>query len=163
MFSPRVADPLIATGNSSVVSLVDQFFGQLSLLLLVLVMNDEDGEVGLFGGATEGFGGFLDVLFKLADGVLEGRAGVVNLVDNEDVLTDQVGHLERGQVEPLCASDLGARDLLGGVGAKGLVERKTDGLDGDVGVSGLLEERTVSRVRLGQPSKWSCTCRQEKE
>lgn len=85
--------------------------------------------------------GGLDVLLELLDGVLEGGAGVVDLVDDEDLLADEVLHLaEAGQVEPLGAGDLLAGLLDDGV-AQGLVERQADGLDGDVGAAGLLEER----------------------
>lgn len=110
-------------------------------------MNDENGKLGGLCGAAEGFGGLLDVLFELAHGVIESGAGVVNLVDNEHVLADQVGHFQRRQVEPLCAGDLGAGSFFRGVGAEGLVERETDGLDGDVGVAGFLEEGAQNACR----------------
>lgn len=92
----------------------------------------------------------LDVLLQLLDSVLEGSAGVIDLVDNQDALADKVLHLaDSGQVKPLRASDLCARDLgdaRGRVAAeslrKALVQRETDGLDGDVGVAGLLQEGT---------------------
>lgn len=86
--------------------------------------------------------GGLDVLLQLLDGVLEGGAGVVDLVDDEDLLAYEVLHLaEAGQVEPLGAGDLLAGLLDDAVrAAEGLVERQADGLDGDVGAPGLLEE-----------------------
>ena len=105
-------------------------------------MENEDGELGVL--AAETLAGDLDILLELADGVVEGGAGVVDLVDDQDALADQVAHLaERGQVEPLGAGDLSARGLDDRVGAGGgelLVEREADGLDGDVGVAGALEE-----------------------
>jgi hypothetical protein len=42
----------------------------------------------------------------------------------------------------LCPCDLGARDLNLSVGTERLVQRKANSLDGDVGVAGLLEERS---------------------
>lgn len=86
--------------------------------------------------------GGLDVLLQLLDGVLEGGAGVVDLIDDEDLLSYEVLHLaEAGQVEPLGAGDLLAGLLDDAVGAaEGLVERQADGLDGDVGAARLLEE-----------------------
>lgn len=83
----------------------------------------------------------LDVLLQLLDGVLERGSGVIDLVDDEDLLADQVLHLaQAGKVEPLCASDLVAGLLDDGVGGKGLVEGQADGLDGDVGGTGQLQE-----------------------
>lgn len=86
--------------------------------------------------------GGLDVLLQLLDGVLEGGAGVVDLVDDEDLLAYEVLHLaEAGQVEPLGAGDRLPRLLDDAVAAaEGLVERQADGLDGDVGAARLLEE-----------------------
>lgn len=106
-------------------------------------MEDENGKLGLEVAANLG-PGLLDILLQLLDGVLEGGAGVVDLIDNQDALADQVGHLaQSGQVEPLGARDLGAGGLDIGIrlGAQGLVQREADGLDGDVGAAGLLEER----------------------
>lgn len=107
----------------------------------------EDAKFGGLVGAQPLPGG-LDVLLELLDGVLEGGPGVVDLVNDEDALADQVLHLAQGaQVEPLGAGDLCAGDLGdagGGVAAlglgEGLVEGEADGLDRDVGASGLLEE-----------------------
>ena len=107
-------------------------------------MQDENGKLGLEVAAHLG-AGLLDVLLQLLDGVLERGARVVDLVDDQHALADQVGHLaQRGQVEPLRARDLGARRLDVRVGRVGqlLVQRQADGLDGDVGAAGLLEERT---------------------
>lgn len=87
--------------------------------------------------------GGLDVLLQLLDGVLEGGAGVVDLVDDEDLLAYEVLHLaEAGQVEPLGAGDLlpWLLDHAVAVGPERLVERQADGLDGDVGAARLLEE-----------------------
>jgi hypothetical protein len=106
-------------------------------------VQDVNEEVGLLALTAKLLLSDLDILLQLAHGVFKGGAGVVNLVDDEDVLADQVGHLEGAQVEPLCAGDLGTGDLLGIVAAEILVEGETDGLDGDVGVTGALEEGSV--------------------
>lgn len=104
----------------------------------------KDAEFGLGVVALEAelLAGGLDVLLQLLDGVLEGGAGVVDLVDDEDLLADEILHLaQAGQVEPLGAGDLLPRLLDHAVAAaQGLVERQADGLDGDVGAAGLLEE-----------------------
>jgi len=97
-------------------------------------------EVGLLALTAKLLPSQLHVLLQLTHGVFQGRAGVVNLVDDEDVLADQVGHLERAQVEPLCTGDLGSRDLLGIITAEVFVEGQADSLDGDVGLTGALEE-----------------------
>lgn len=104
----------------------------------------KDAELGLGVLALEPqlLPGGLDVLLQLLDGVLEGGAGVVDLVDDEDLLAYEVLHLaEAGQVEPLGAGD-GLPGLLDDAvaAAEGLVERQADGLDGDVGAARLLEE-----------------------
>lgn len=106
-------------------------------------MQHEDGEVGLLALATKLLLSNLNVLLELAHSVLESGAGVVNLINNEDVLANQVGHLQRAQVQPLCAGHLGARDLLGIATTEILVERQTNSLDRDVGVTGALEEGSV--------------------
>lgn len=107
-------------------------------------MQHKDAELGLGVLALEPelLPGGLDVLLQLLDGVLEGGAGVVDLVDDEDLLAYEVLHLaEAGQVEPLGAGDLLPGLLDDAVGAaEGLVERQADGLDGDVGAARLFEE-----------------------
>lgn len=105
-------------------------------------MQNKDEEVGLLALAAELLLGNLDILLELAHGILEGSTGVIDLIDNQNILANQVGHLEGAHVEPLCAGDLGTGDLLGITTAKILVERETDGLDGNVGVAGALEERS---------------------
>jgi hypothetical protein len=58
----------------------------------------KDAELGL-GSRSAGahaLTGNLDVLLKLLDSVLEGRPGVVNLVNDEDSLADKVLHLAQG-------------------------------------------------------------------
>ena len=105
-------------------------------------MQHKDAELRLGVLALEAqlLPGGLDVLLQLLDGVLEGGAGVVDLVDNEDLLADEVLHLaEAGQVQPLGAGDLLSR-LLDDAVAECLVEREANGLNGDVGAPGLLEE-----------------------
>lgn len=100
-------------------------------------MQHEDAEARLLALAAELLLRLDDVLLELFDGVLERGSRVIDLVNDEDVLADQVRHLEGGEVEPLCAGDFRA-GLLDGVGAEGFVEGETDGLDGDVGGAGLL-------------------------
>ena len=105
-------------------------------------MEDENAELGLL--AAKLLTGKLNILLELLDSVLESGAGVVNLVDDKDALSDEVAHLaQRAQVKPLGASDFGTGllDLLVVTGGKALVERETNSLDGDVGATGLLEER----------------------
>lgn len=83
----------------------------------------------------------LNVLLQLLDRILQRRPRIVHLVDNQHPLADQVLHLaQRGEVEPLGPGHLGpgGLDL---VAAERLVEGQADGLDGDVGRPGLLEER----------------------
>ena len=98
-------------------------------------------------GSDELFSFPFDVLLELAHGVLERSAGVVDLVHDQDVLADQAGHLQRGQIEPLRARDFGAGlldrviGLVGGCGCgcgcggrgEGFIEGEPNGLDGDIG------------------------------
>lgn len=104
-------------------------------------LKDKDEEVGLLVGAAKLNGSLLDVLLELGDGVLQGGAGVVNLVDNQDVLADKIRVLDGAEVEPLGARDGVANGLLGALVGELLVQREADRLDGDVGASGRLEER----------------------
>ena len=108
-------------------------------------MQHKDEEVGLLSLTAKLLLGKLDILLQLAHSVLESSTGVINLVDNENVLADQVGHLQRAQVQPLCAGHLGARDLLGITATEILVEGQTDGLDRDVGITGALEEGSIDK------------------
>lgn len=114
-------------------------------------MQNEDKEVSLqvllFVPKRELILGFLNIVLELLHGVLEGCAGIIDLVDDKNVLANQVGH--RGvHVEPLQASDLGAGDLLDAVCAQLLVEGQTDGLDRDVRLTRSLEEGSVRQVGI---------------
>lgn len=111
-------------------------------------MKNKDGKLRLGLVAFHLLAGSLDILLQLADGILEGGAGVVYLVDNEDALANEVLHVaERSQVEPLGAGHLGAGGLDVRVLTELLVEGEADGLDGDVGGAGLLEERAEDARR----------------
>lgn len=110
-------------------------------------MENKDAELGLGRIGSEPLAGLLDILLQLLDGILERRPGVVDLVHDQDTLADEVLHLaEGGEIEPLGAGDLCA-DLLDLAVAEGLVQGETDGLDGDVGRSRLLEERAQDTGR----------------
>lgn len=137
---PRIANPNIWDGDGSQVSIViDHIIRQMALLLLVFVVQNKYRKLGLFRPSLF-FSGFLDIFFQFFDGVLERGACVIDFVDYEDVLANQVGHLQGRQVEPLCSCDFGA----GGLDRVGtgelLVEGKTDGLDRNIGGSRLFEE-----------------------
>lgn len=84
--------------------------------------------------------GLLHILLKLLDGILERGPGVVDLVNDQHALSNQVVDLaEGGEVEPLRARNLGAW-LFDDVGRQALIQRKADGLNGNVGAAGRLEE-----------------------
>lgn len=106
-------------------------------------MENVDEEVSLLALTAKLLLSLLHILLQLAHGILESCPGVIDLIDDQDVLANQVGHLEGAQVEPLSAGHLGAGDLLGITTAEILVEGETDGLDGDVGVTGALEEGSI--------------------
>lgn len=129
---PGVADPLVAAGFSSQVAALYNILGKLTLLVLVLVVEHKDAEACLLALPAELLLSLNDILLELLDGILEGRPGVVYLVNNENVLADEIGHLERGKVEPLCAGDLGAGLLLVDIGAEGLIQGETNGLNRNV-------------------------------
>jgi hypothetical protein len=89
---------------------------------LELVVDDKDGELGLDAQALtlslvlDLAELLLNVLLELADGVDEGGAGVVNLVNDEDAAAEQttVGELvaKSREVDPLDTDNLAARNLL---------------------------------------------------
>lgn len=90
----------------------------------------------------------LDILLKLLNGILKRRPGIIHLIHDQYPLPDQVRHLSQTrQVQPLCPRHL-CSWLLNISRCRGsrcsrrqlLVERQPDGLDGDVGGSGALEE-----------------------
>jgi hypothetical protein len=145
---PRIADPHVWYRDSSEIAILfDHVFRKMAFLLLVFVMQHEDGELSLFR-STLLFPCCFHIFLQLTDGVFEGRSGVIHFVDDEDVLADQVGHFEGGEIQPLGAGDFGAGLLDLSVTGELLVEGETDGLDGDVGRAGLLEERSVVRLQL---------------
>lgn len=106
-------------------------------------MENKDAKLRLGLVTTHALTSRLDILLELLDGVFQGRSGVVDLVDNEDALADQVLHLAQGsEVEPLGTGDLLADLLDLGILAEGLVQGQANGLDGNVGRPGPLEERS---------------------
>jgi hypothetical protein len=106
-------------------------------------VQNKNEEVGLLSLATKLLLSELNILLELADSVLQGCAGIIDLIDDKNVLANQVGHLQRAHVQPLRAGDLGTGDLLGVSAAQILVKGKADSLDGDVGVTGLLEKGSI--------------------
>ena len=85
-------------------------------------MDNEDGELGglaeLLTLSLVGDLGklLLNVLLELADGVDEGGAGVVNLVNDKNTAAEETAVLElvaeSREVDPLDSDDLGAGNLL---------------------------------------------------
>lgn len=73
-------------------------------------MEYEDVEICLFGSAKL-LGLFLDVLGQFLHSILQRGPGVIDLVDNEDVLANQIGVLQRGEIEPLSPGNFCARFL----------------------------------------------------
>lgn len=81
-----------------------------------------------------------NILLQLLNRILQRRPRIIHLIHDQHALAHQIRHLaQRRKVQPLRPGDLGARrlDL---VVAKRLVQGEPDGLDGDVGTAGLLEE-----------------------
>lgn len=109
-------------------------------------MQDKDEKLGLLLLTTHLLRSLLHILGELLDGILQRRPCIVDLVNNQDVLSDEIGLLDGGEIEPLRACNLGAWCLLGILVVELLVERQTDGLDGNVRRSGLLEERSDGGV-----------------
>lgn len=140
---PRIADPLIAARPcSKVVVLAHDLLRELSLLGLILVMENEDGERGLLVLTSSLALGLLDILLEFAHRILERSPCIIDLVNNKHILADQVCHLETAQIQPLCAGDLRS-GRFDGIVSEGFVERQADGLNGDVGGARLLEERAT--------------------
>jgi hypothetical protein len=145
---PGVVDPRIASGHSGdVAATVHHLLGKYTLLRLVLVVQHEDGELSSLSTSASLLGCLGNILLQLLNSVLESCPGVIDLIHNEDVLSDQVGHLEAAEVQPLCPGNLGARLLDLSVGTEGLVQRKANSLDGNVRAAGLLEERSEDARR----------------
>lgn len=145
---PRIANPVITARPCSNILALNNLLRQRTLFRLILIMQHKDRESRLLALTTRLLLHLANILLELADGILERRPGVIDLVDDENVLADQVANLQRRQVEPLGARDLGA-GRLDGVGAEGLVQAEANGLDRDVGAAGLLQEgaeRGVSSI-----------------
>lgn len=56
-------------------------------------VQNKDEEVSLLALTTKLLLSNLHILLELANSVLKGCTGIINLVDNQNVLADQVGHL----------------------------------------------------------------------
>lgn len=95
-------------------------------------MEHKNKEVRLLRLPTQPLAPLLHVLLELLDRILERRPRVVHLVDDQDILPDQVRHLEGTQVEPLRPRDDCAGLLYWTVFAEVLVQRETDALHGYV-------------------------------
>lgn len=108
-------------------------------------MQHEDEKAGLLPLTTKLLLRLLDVLLELTHGVLEGGTGVIDLINNEDILANQVGHLQGAHIQPLRTSDFGTGDFFSIATTQIFVEGETDRLNGDVGVTGALEERSWKR------------------
>ena len=111
-------------------------------------MKNKDAELSGLSLISNSLTGGLDVLLQLLDSIFQCGAGVINLVDNENLLSNQILHAaQRTKVEPLGSGHTGARDLdfsrtvwLHAVGGQCFVQRKPDGLDWDIGAAGFLKE-----------------------
>jgi len=106
-------------------------------------MQDKHREYSLLPFPTQLLLCKLYILLQLADGVLERRPGVVNLIDDQDILADQICHLEGAKIQPLRASDLGAGNFLRVTAAQILIEGESNGLDRDIGLTRALKEGSV--------------------
>lgn len=109
-------------------------------------MKYKDEEVGLLSLTAELLLSHLHVLLQLTDRIFQGCPGVIDLVHNEDVLANKIGHLERAEVEPLSPGHLGSGNLFGVTTSQVLIERQADSLNGNVGLAGTLEERASRRT-----------------
>jgi hypothetical protein len=111
----------------------------------ITYVKHKDKEVRLLSLASKLLLCLLDVLLELANRILQSSPGVVDLIYNKDVLANEICHLQRTEVQPLCPSHLGSRNLFGVATAKILIERKTDGLDRNVRFASTLEERPIKK------------------
>jgi hypothetical protein len=140
---PRIAYPDISDSvRREIFTLVCDFFWKSALLRLVLVVQDKDAE-RCFLPFSAGFLRCLrHILLQLPHGIFQGCPCVIHLIDNEDVFAYQIRHFETAQVEPLRTGHLCAW-LLDRIGTQGLIEGKTDSLDGNVWAARLLQKRSV--------------------
>lgn len=148
---PGVDKPLVGHLLACEIPPVHDLVGQLLTLLLELVVEDKDTDLGLGNLLTLGtelLGLDLEILSQLPHGVGQCAAGIIDLIDNQDVAADE-GGLGGVKVEPLGLDDLGLQGdglivLMGGLpDLEILVERQADGLDGDVLVVLLLQESSL--------------------
>lgn len=105
-------------------------------------------EVGFLPLPTQLLLGVVHILLQLAHCIFQRRPGVIDLVDNQDVLANQVVHLQRAQVQPLRARDLGPRHFFGVAAAQVFVQRETNRLDGDVGLPRTFQERSIGDISV---------------
>jgi len=110
---PRIAYPNIRHSDCRKIPIfIYHVLRKLSFLDLVLVVQHENREFGLLRSALL-LSGRLDILLQFFDCVLEGLPTIIDLVNYRYALANQIGHLEGGQIKPLCSCDLCARSLDG--------------------------------------------------
>ena len=64
----------------------------------------------------------LDILLQLLDGILERGPRIIHLIHNQDIPSNQTRALQRTQVQPLGALDLGSRRFFRSLKAQIFVE-----------------------------------------
>lgn len=86
-------------------------------------MENEYKEACLLALSSKLLLGQLYIFLELANRIFQSGPGIVNLVDDENVLANQVGHLQRAKIQPLSPGNLSSRDFFGVTATEVLVER----------------------------------------
>lgn len=110
-------------------------------------MENKDAKSRLLLSSPELLPRCLHVFFQLLDSVLQGGPCVIDLIDDQDVFADQIGHFEGGKVKPLSPSDFGTRLLHRPIFTKILVEGEPNSLYRDIRRSWAFDEGTSTPMR----------------
>lgn len=86
-----ITNPHILHGQRGQIAvIIHHIGGKRTPLLLVLVVEDEDGELGAFARTAQLLGGGFHILLEFSHGVLESCARVVDFIYDEDVAADEI-------------------------------------------------------------------------
>ena len=116
-------------------------------------MENKNAESRLLLSSPELLPRHFHVFLQLPDSIFQGGSCIIDLIDDQYVFADQIGHFEGGKVKPLSPSDFGTRLLHRPIFTKVLVEREPNSLYRDICRSWAFDEGSNKLLR-GESCDW---------